>query len=83
MRVDPGARGIPAEPERKDRPKKGEVPSQAREVVKSLLARATGPLNPSLIKETLVRREPGLSWIAYVVLFVALVPLTLMIAGEL
>jgi len=43
---------------KKERPKKGEVPEQAREVVKSLLARATGPLNPSLIKETLVRREP-------------------------
>jgi hypothetical protein len=27
-------------------------------VVKSLLARATGPLNPSLIKETIVRKEP-------------------------
>lgn len=37
---------------------KGTVPELAREVVRSLLARATGPLNPSLIKETLVRREP-------------------------
>jgi hypothetical protein len=34
------------------------VPPLAREVVSSLLARATGPLNPSLIKETLVRKEP-------------------------
>ncbi len=34
------------------------VPAIAREVVKSLLARATGPLNPSLIKETIVRKEP-------------------------
>jgi hypothetical protein len=34
------------------------VPPLAREVVRSLLARATGPLNPSLIKETLVRKEP-------------------------
>jgi hypothetical protein len=38
--------------------KQTDVPAQAREVVKSLLARATGPLNPSLIKETLVRRQP-------------------------
>ena len=34
------------------------VPGFARDVVKSLLSRATGPLNPSLIKETLVRKEP-------------------------
>ncbi len=34
------------------------VPEIAREVVQSLLARATGPLNPSLIKETIVRKEP-------------------------
>jgi uncharacterized LabA/DUF88 family protein len=36
----------------------GEIPPIAREVVASLLARATGPLNPSLIKETIVRKEP-------------------------
>ncbi len=36
----------------------GEIPAIAREVVGSLLARATGPLNPSLIKETIVRKEP-------------------------
>jgi uncharacterized LabA/DUF88 family protein len=36
----------------------GEVPEIAREVVHSLLGRATGPLNPSLIKETIVRKEP-------------------------
>ncbi len=35
-----------------------EVPPIAREVVRSLLSRATGPLNPSLIKETIVRKEP-------------------------
>ncbi len=35
-----------------------EVPEVAREVVASLLGRATGPLNPSLIKETIVRKEP-------------------------
>jgi uncharacterized LabA/DUF88 family protein len=34
------------------------VPAIAREVVSSLLSRATGPLNPSLIKETIVRKEP-------------------------
>jgi uncharacterized LabA/DUF88 family protein len=38
--------------------KKREVPAIAREVVSNLLARATGPLNPSFIKETLVRKEP-------------------------
>jgi len=34
------------------------IPAIAREVVSSLLSRATGPLNPSLIKETIVRKEP-------------------------
>ena len=34
------------------------IPEIAREVVSSLLSRATGPLNPSLIKETIVRKEP-------------------------
>jgi uncharacterized LabA/DUF88 family protein len=34
------------------------VPAIAREVVTSLLSRATGPLNPSLIKETIVRKQP-------------------------
>jgi uncharacterized LabA/DUF88 family protein len=34
------------------------IPQIAREVVSSLLSRATGPLNPSLIKETIVRKEP-------------------------
>lgn len=38
--------------------KKRDVPAIAREVVQSLLSRATGPLNPSFIKETLVRKEP-------------------------
>ncbi|MCE9668493.1 NYN domain-containing protein [Myxococcus stipitatus] len=37
---------------------KTEVPAIAREVVRNLLARATGPVNPSLIKETIVRKEP-------------------------
>lgn len=39
----------------KSRPK---VPEIARSVVKRLLGSATGPLNPSLIKETIVRKEP-------------------------
>jgi len=34
------------------------VPAIAREVVSNLLSRATGPVNPSLIKETIVRKEP-------------------------
>src|SRR5688572_29519064 len=34
------------------------IPPLAREVVSALLSRATGPLNPSLIKETMVRKEP-------------------------
>jgi uncharacterized LabA/DUF88 family protein len=34
------------------------VPAIARQVVSSLLSRATGPLNPSFIKETIVRKEP-------------------------
>jgi uncharacterized LabA/DUF88 family protein len=34
------------------------VPAIAREVVSSLLSRATGPVNPSLIKEAIVRKEP-------------------------
>ncbi|MBZ4417592.1 NYN domain-containing protein [Myxococcus sp. RHSTA-1-4] len=37
---------------------KTEVPEMAREVVQSMLARATGPVNPSLIKEAIVRKEP-------------------------
>jgi uncharacterized LabA/DUF88 family protein len=37
---------------------KTEVPDMAREVVQSMLARATGPVNPSLIKEAIVRKEP-------------------------
>src|SRR5436309_3477157 len=48
------------EPQRKSSGQRAarEVPAIAREVVASLLARATGPLNPSLIKETIVRKEP-------------------------
>lgn len=39
-------------------PRKREIPQIAREVVVSLLGRATGPINPSFIKETIVRKEP-------------------------
>ncbi|MCA2977695.1 MAG: NYN domain-containing protein [Myxococcaceae bacterium] len=38
--------------------KKGEIPASVRQVVASLLARATGPLNPSFLKEALVRKKP-------------------------
>jgi uncharacterized LabA/DUF88 family protein len=38
--------------------KSRQTPAIAVEVVASLLSRATGPLNPSLIKETIVRKEP-------------------------
>lgn len=37
---------------------KGEIPASVRQVVSSLLARATGALNPSFIKEALVRKRP-------------------------
>jgi hypothetical protein len=71
--VSGGGRGGKASPERggqkgrgggerggggTEKKKAATVPAVAREVVKSLLSRATGPLNPSLIKETLVRKEP-------------------------
>jgi uncharacterized LabA/DUF88 family protein len=35
-----------------------QVPEIAREVVKSLLARATGPTNPSFLKEAIIRKQP-------------------------
>ncbi len=38
--------------------KKRELPAIARQVLSNLLDRATGPLNPSFIKETIVRKEP-------------------------
>ena len=49
----PGPAGRGKSPEK---PK--EIPPFVREAVKSLLARSEGPLNPSFIKETLVRKEP-------------------------
>jgi uncharacterized LabA/DUF88 family protein len=66
--LKPPTRGTAAEPER---PRAGKprrdraaaaapppVPDFAREAVSSLLATATGPLNPSAIKQTLVRKKP-------------------------
>jgi hypothetical protein len=50
-----GAEHEPAAAGPKHRPK---VPEIARSVVKRLLGSATGPINPSLIKETIVRKEP-------------------------
>ncbi len=50
-----GAEPEPAAASHKNRPK---VPEIARSVVKRLLGSATGPINPSLIKETIVRKEP-------------------------
>jgi uncharacterized LabA/DUF88 family protein len=48
-----------AAPEPPPPPKKmRSIPTIARQVVSNLLSRATGPVNPSLIKETIVRRQP-------------------------
>jgi hypothetical protein len=60
-----GAKGKPGrdrrdakdEAEAPKKPKR-EVPAIAREVVRSLLASATGPLNPSMIKGAIVRKQP-------------------------
>src|SRR4051812_25775900 len=52
----PDRAGAPARDAGPRRPRV--VPDIAREVVSSLLSRATGPLNPSLIKETIVRLAP-------------------------
>ncbi|HEY6908260.1 MAG TPA: NYN domain-containing protein [Myxococcales bacterium] len=53
----PAGKGRPARKQRSP-PAKGRIPPIAREVVANLLSRAAGPLNPSLIKETIVRKEP-------------------------
>ncbi|MFO0598921.1 MAG: NYN domain-containing protein [Myxococcaceae bacterium] len=54
-------------PRREDAPAKGhgssssssaEVPALAREVVVNLLSRSSAPLNPSFLKEALVRKQP-------------------------
>ncbi len=42
----------------KEKPKPAVIPGVAREAVTALLARATGPVNPSAIKEFIVRKEP-------------------------
>lgn len=47
-----------AKAERAEKPEKGTVPDFVREAVQNLVARAEGPLNPSIIKETLVRKRP-------------------------
>jgi uncharacterized LabA/DUF88 family protein len=47
-----------AAPSSKSPQARTEVPDIAREVVQSMLARATGAVNPSLIKEAIVRKEP-------------------------
>lgn len=73
LRSEGGRRGRSDEPRREpaapaprseQKPREGgekkrrEIPAIAREVVRNLLGRATGPINPSLIKETIVRKEP-------------------------
>lgn len=52
------ARGRAARAEEEHKSRKREVPAIAREVIGNLVARSTGPLNPSFLKETLVRKEP-------------------------
>ncbi len=42
----------------REKPAKPVVPEVAREAVSALLGRATGPVNPSAIKEFIVRKEP-------------------------
>lgn len=55
----PKSDAAPSTPAAPSGPKpKREIPAIAREVVWSLLGRATGPVNPSFIKETIVRKEP-------------------------
>jgi len=61
-RAEPRLAGRPPSPGRAaDKPeakKPRAVPTIARQVVGSLLSRATAPLNPSFIKETIVRKQP-------------------------
>lgn len=56
-RILPAGTATRAPAAKQDR-KEQKVPLIAKQVVSSLLSRATGPLNPSLIKETIVRKEP-------------------------
>lgn len=57
-REEPGRRQRSERSGSQPRSKRGEIPASVRTVVASLLARATGPLNPSFIKEALVRKTP-------------------------
>lgn len=57
-REEPRGDRRPEKPRAEGGGRKREVPQIAREVVASLLGRATGPINPSFIKETIVRKEP-------------------------
>ncbi len=52
-----GRRTLRAESASARRARKAELPPVAREVVAGLLSRASGPINPSLIKETIVKRQ--------------------------
>ncbi len=47
-----------ATPREKEPPKAAAIPDVAREAVATILARATEPVNPSAIKEFIVRKEP-------------------------
>jgi hypothetical protein len=54
-----GRRGREGGKEReKTAPRPAVVPDVAREAAAAILARATGPVNPSAIKEAIVRKEP-------------------------
>ena len=58
-RRDRGTTGRDKAPEKeKGPPKPAVVPEVAREAAAAILARATGPVNPSAIKEFIVRKEP-------------------------
>jgi hypothetical protein len=54
----PGGKGAEQEGGSNGHKGKHKVPGIARSVVKRLLGSAAGTLNPSLIKETIVRKEP-------------------------
>jgi len=51
-------RGRDSPPKEKSQPKPAVIPQIAREAVAAMLARATGPVNPSAVKEFIVRKEP-------------------------
>lgn len=59
-RDEPRRENAPAGSERpkSEGNKKRTVPTIAREVISNLLQRATSPINPSFIKEAIVRKEP-------------------------